>query len=318
MIFCLMLFFVFPATPRDEDSDLSTAIRLYERADFLAARERLSSGVLNYPEDRMLRFWLGKTYFRLRKWDESLRELEKAVRLEPGNSNFHLWLGRALGRKAQHMPALTAFTTARRVGREFEAAVRFAPDNMEARMDLMEFYLEAPGIVGGGKEKAQEQVKSIAAVDRRLGYLAQARFYSNEKKWDLALKELLQAADQFSNNAEAHADLAGYYLERLDFKRSSEAASRSLALAQSVRAKLILAASRIMLKQDLAKAELEIRSILSGPLRDEDPSVEEVHFWLGQCYRTQGKTAEARREFEIALEFNPEYLRAKTGLEQSR
>jgi len=139
MILCVMLVLLCPSAFSADDMDLSAAIRLYGQADFQAAREKLSSRIQIYPDDPSVRFWLGKVHFRLRKWDDSIREFEKALQFEPGNANFHLWLGRALGRKAQSMSPLLAFPTARRVAREFETAVRLAPENIAAHMDLVEF-----------------------------------------------------------------------------------------------------------------------------------------------------------------------------------
>ena len=37
---------------------------------------------------------------------------------------------------------------------------------MEALSDLFEYYLEAPGFLGGGSDKTQAMVERIAALDR--------------------------------------------------------------------------------------------------------------------------------------------------------
>jgi tetratricopeptide (TPR) repeat protein len=318
MIHVLIWMLLLPVIRPADNPELLAGIQYYERASYQAAQTKFAELVRVNPDDPALRIWMGKTWFRLRKWDDAIREFEKASQLEPLASAPHLWLGRAAGRKAEHMVPLFAFPIARRVAREFEAAVRLAPDNLDARFDLMEFYLDAPGIVGGGKEKAPEQARAIAAIDRRLGYVAQSRIYCKEKQWESAQKELQRAVDEFPRDARSRADLAEFFLERLDFRRAGEAAARSVALAPGTKAKLILAASRVMMQQDLEKAEQDLQTILSGPLRDEDPSAEEVHFWLGQCFLVQGKKDIARKEFESALRFNPDYGRAKTGLNESR
>jgi tetratricopeptide (TPR) repeat protein len=81
---------------------------------------------------------------------------------------------------------------------------------------------------------------------------------------------------------------------------------------------LILAASKICQRLDFEEAGKILREIAAGPLRDEDPSFEEVYGWLGECYLAIGERAKAREAFESALAFNPEYEPAKAGVSRLR
>src|ERR1700676_2673043 len=108
---------------------------------------------------------LCRAYFTLGDWDKGISACQKAVSLEPGNAQYHLWLGRSYGEKADHSGFLSAAGLAKKVRGEFENAVRLNPNSAEARTDLAEFYLEAPGIVGGGRDKAEAQAKKLAAMD---------------------------------------------------------------------------------------------------------------------------------------------------------
>jgi len=60
---------------------------------------------------------------------------------------------------------VTAARLAGKVREEFERAVRLSPNDVDARLDLAEFYAEAPTIVGGGEQKARAQAQSIAALN---------------------------------------------------------------------------------------------------------------------------------------------------------
>ena len=42
---------------------------------------------------------LCRAYFMLDEWDRAINACERAVKLEPGNSSYHLWLGRAYGER---------------------------------------------------------------------------------------------------------------------------------------------------------------------------------------------------------------------------
>src|SRR5208282_3721540 len=73
--------------------------------------------------------------------------------------------GRLYGEKADHSRFLTAAGLAKKVRGEFETAVRLNPNSADARTDLAEFYMEAPGIMGGGRDKAEAQAQELASMD---------------------------------------------------------------------------------------------------------------------------------------------------------
>jgi len=101
----------------------------------------------------------------LEQWDAAADECERAVSRDGQNSDYHLWLGRALGEKAERASFLSAYSLAKRVRTEFETAVRLNPRNAEALADLGEFYDTAPGIVGGGDNKALGVASQLDSVD---------------------------------------------------------------------------------------------------------------------------------------------------------
>jgi len=103
--------------------------------------------------------------FTLQQWDAAVTACELSVRLEPGSSIDHMWLGRALGEKASRASFLTAYSLAKRVRAEFEQAVELDPKNAGALSDLGEFYKDAPGIVGGGTNKAEAIAAQLDKVD---------------------------------------------------------------------------------------------------------------------------------------------------------
>lgn len=121
------------------------------RAD--AAIASLQNKLSGTPSDAQAHNLLCRAYLMAGNWDAGIAACQKAVSLEPGNSHYHLWLGRIYGEKADRANFLSAASLAGKVRNEFEAAVRLDPKNMEARSDLADFYLEAPGIVGGGKTR---------------------------------------------------------------------------------------------------------------------------------------------------------------------
>lgn len=60
------------------------------------------------------------------------------------------------------------------VRREFEQAVALDAKNVEARSDLLQFYLGAPPSFGGGIDKTEAQADALAKLDPAMGQRARA------------------------------------------------------------------------------------------------------------------------------------------------
>ena len=106
--------------------------------------------------------------------DAAIAAFSAAIAAQPDSSIAHLWLGRALGRKIEKAGPLKAVRLVGDVRREFEQAVALDPNNVEARSDLLEFYLGAPPSFGGGIDKAEAQADAIAKLDPAMGQHARA------------------------------------------------------------------------------------------------------------------------------------------------
>ncbi len=295
--------------------DLKEAVHLYQRGQFKEAVRLLQQLKNSSPDDHEIRFWLGKSYIKIRKWGDGVKEIEKASELQPSNAEYHLWLGRASGFHAEHSSFIKAPFRARRVLKEFELARDLAPDDLDVRFDLLEYYLNAPGFLGGGKDKAEAEAEIISKLYPRKGYNARATIYRKNENWELTRQELTQATIDFPNDADSWKDLADYLLDRGDFADALECAQKALILdAGSKHSRLIIAATEIRLQKDLEHAAEILRDLIEGTLADEEPAFETVYYWLGEYHVAKRDEAKARQAFESALDFNPDYSRAKDGL----
>ncbi len=302
-------------------ADLADAIRFYGAGEYNKAVEVLSKNTPQSTKPPDYDLWLGKSYLRLRRWDDAIREFERAVLVDPTSSLYHMWLGRAYGRKAEHTVFfLSALGPARRLLKEFKTAVRLSPGNVDAHFDLLEFYLDAPEIIGGGRDHARAEVAQIARINPRLGMTAQARVYEDEKKYDLAREELVRETVKFPDQAGSFTDLADFFFRRMNYAEAAPIALKSVEMSTppNRKAQLVLLASWVRLNKNLEKAEDGLEALSRGPLLDDDPPFEDVYYWLGQARLALGKKSEARQSFEAALRFNPDDSRAKAAMGQLR
>src|SRR5271169_1410455 len=84
-----------------EPATLPPAIEsLYNSGSYSRAAEAVQAAVAQNPRDDSLYYWLGRCYFEIRDFNHSISNWERTVVLDPGRSEYHDWLGRAYGRKA--------------------------------------------------------------------------------------------------------------------------------------------------------------------------------------------------------------------------
>ncbi len=153
---------------------LQTAERRFEAGAYSSAIAALKDFVGQHPESAGAHFWMARCYYELHDYDDSVEQAKRAVELDPQNSLYHQWLGRAYGGKADRRKS---FFLARKVRKELEKAVELDPSNISARRDLQRFYLEAPWIVGGSRDRALMTADAIAVMDTVEGHLAHAEYY---------------------------------------------------------------------------------------------------------------------------------------------
>src|SRR5664279_5676909 len=85
--------------------DLERATKLYNLTEFQQSLEVLHA-VPN--KDAAVYELMGRNYYGQGEFKKATEALERAVVLQPGNSNVYLWLGRAYGRRAETSSMITA------------------------------------------------------------------------------------------------------------------------------------------------------------------------------------------------------------------
>lgn len=107
----------------------------------------------------------GLILFEAKKYNEAIEELEKAVKLAPENASYQHILAVSYGREAEQANWFRAMDLAKKTLKHLELASKLDPDNVEILDDLMDYYREAPGFLGGDSEKAdkiEDLIKKIS------------------------------------------------------------------------------------------------------------------------------------------------------------
>jgi tetratricopeptide (TPR) repeat protein len=260
---------------------------------------------------------LCRAHFELGAWDTSISACEKAVTLDPNNSLYHLWLGRAYGEKADRAGFLKAAGLAGRVRTEFERAVELSPNSWEARTDLAEFYLEAPGVVGGGKDKALAQAELLAPLNPAMAHWVKARVAEKNKDNATAEKQFRAAIDASNGGARAWLNLAGFYLHLKQLDAMEQALHTMESRPVDHPASLADGAGMLLrTNRDTALAIRLARRYVALPNTEEEAPVFKSRTVLGELLEKQGDRAAAAEEFRSALSLVHTYRQAQEGLKR--
>jgi len=258
---------------------------------------------------------LCRAYFMLEDWDRGIAACERARDLDPQNSLYYLWLGRIYGEKADHAGFWSAAGLARKTRNAFERAVELDPKSWEARTDLAEFYLEAPGIVGGGKDKARAQADAIMPLNPGMAHWVLGRIAERNKDAASAEREYRAAVVASHSGSRAWLDLAGF-LRRTNRFDEMEQALRNLESSPLDHPPSLMDGASMLLRtgRDLHLAVRLLRRYLSSPV-EEGPAFKE-HDLLGQLLEKQGDRQAAAEEYRAALALAGNYTRAREDLKR--
>jgi tetratricopeptide (TPR) repeat protein len=298
---------------------ISLIARADAAADLLAAGrvddaiQTLQEKLARTPDDAASQNLLCRAYFTLEEWDRGIPACERAVHLDSTNALYHLWLGRIYGEKADHAGFLNAMGLAKKLRAEFERAVELDPSNVAARTDLAEFYLEAPGIVGGGKDKARTQAEAIAPLDPAAAHWVTSRLAERAHDEALAERELRAAIDASQGGAHAWLNLAIFYrhTNRLD---QMELALITMETRPLDRPESLMDGASLLLRtaRGYPMAIRFLRRYLQSPV-EQGPAFK-AHYLFGQLLEKQGDRSAAAAEFRAALALAHTYTPAREAL----
>lgn len=252
--------------------NLEQASKLYSYTDYDGSLKiLLSQG--QKDKDAAVLHLIGKNYYMLGDYRKATDYLERATSADPSNSVYFHWLGRAYGRRAETSTPFTAPMYASRARQNFEKAVQLNPKNEEALSDLFEYYLEAPGFLGGGLDKASHAAQRITELDLIEGHYAQAKLAEKRKEFGNAEEQLRRAMELAPNKVGRVIDLAKFLAKRGRYQESEQTFQRAEQIAPDS-PKLLFNRAEVYIQtgRNLDTARDLLKRYLSARLTPDDPS----------------------------------------------
>jgi tetratricopeptide (TPR) repeat protein len=258
---------------------------------------------------------LSRAYFAMENWDAAVSYGERAVYLEPQNATYHLWLGREYGRKASDSNPLTAAVLAKKTRNEFERAVQLDPANVPARVDLAEYYTEAPAIMGGGLDKARAQASQVQHTDSAMAHLILARIADKEKRYPDAEADYRTAIQLGSNPADMWLQLAAFYRQHGRLDDMENAVRSAIAQPHKPAQSYFDAGNELFLgsRDYVAAVDYLQKYLSSGELVESAPAFR-AHYLMGQLQEKMGHSGAAASEYQASLALATGFTPAKKAL----
>jgi tetratricopeptide (TPR) repeat protein len=247
----------------------------------------LLAGLLLAPQaaapDAEALFAQGVQAYAAEDYERAMSAFEQAARLEPSASRYQHWLGKATGRRAERVNPLRAAGLAGKVRQAFERAVELDPTNVAALADLFEYYLDAPGIFGGGEEKARKAAARLAELSPPHGRRAQAALFLKKKDYAAAEREFRQALKLEPDKAGRYLDLAAFLDDRGRHQEADPLLEKASEVAPQSAELLFARGKHLAVSgKDPAQARALLEQYLRTPRQPDDPTPSEVKKLLKQ------------------------------------
>lgn len=245
------------------------ASQLYQRTDYQSSLRILAA---DSQPDAANYFLRGKDFFMSGDYNKAVEFFDRALAMSPENSDYELWLGRAWGRRAENGNWVTAVSSALKARQCFEKAVALDPHNREAKNDLFDYYLHAPGMLGGGVDKAEVLARSIAEERPAEYQFEEAQLAEHRKDYAAAEAHLRRAIALAPSEAGRVMDLARFLAARGRFEESDQMFDRAAGMAPGQpRVSFAIASADVENHRNPERARRLLTEYLHAGLTPDDP-----------------------------------------------
>jgi tetratricopeptide (TPR) repeat protein len=326
---------------------------LMEDGHFKRARAAVEARYKEAPNDPETLWRLSRIRQLWSNLDEAQQFAERAIALAPKDARFHFQLAEVAGQKAEKASVLHQVGLGRQFKKEVDLALQLDPKHIGAMKDMILFYLEAPGIIGGDKTKARAMAIEIGKIDPVEGALAEIQVAQRLKQEphaeELVRKAVATRPESYTGRIAlssvllGNKDYAGAEREareaiRIHPRRAGAYGQLAVVLVQQDRWSdldaALAAAERavpdnfvpfyraanncLSRKVELPRAEQYFRKYLTMEPEPGSPGLAIAHWRLGLVLEQMGRKADAVRELEASVKADSGNAQAKADLKRLR
>lgn len=211
--FLFLLLFLTPIFAISQ-TDFEKAEKLFLSKNFDQSRVLFENILKENPNNLKTVEYLGDIAGQNKSWDNAIYYYKKLKQLKPLEANYHYKYGGVMGMKAKESNKFKALGMISEIKSSFEKAISLYPKHIEARVALVELYLQLPGIVGGSEKKALLYANEIAQISAVDGYLSKghiAEYFGRYKEAEGQYKKAIE----ISKSKNSYRILANLYKNKM-------------------------------------------------------------------------------------------------------
>jgi tetratricopeptide (TPR) repeat protein len=313
-----LLLFQAPApTPKPEPpaSDLAPGVQLFDSGRLTEARTFFETAIAANPKSAAAAFYLGQIALADRDADKAVNYLEKAVTLDPDNSDLHRWLARAYGVAAGKANEVARVRYARDAKAELDKAVRLDPHNLRAHEDLAEFYLRSPEFLGGSLDKARLEAEAVRKFDPVAGRMILANIHFARKENAQAEEQYKAAIQEVPTDNRPRIALGFYYQAQQRWEDAFGVFEDALKNdPENWNALYQVGKTAALSGQRLDRGEECLKRYLTYTPKGDAPPLAGAWFRLAMVQEKKGDKAKAAESYRKSLELDPSNAEVRQGL----
>ncbi len=198
-------------------SKLEQANSFYDQKKYSQVKKILEPIEKDNPDFAMSQYYLGRVAFDEKNYDDAVSHFKEAAEANNKVAEYQVWLGDTYGTIAKDANMFKQGVLAPKMRNAWEAAIALDAKNISARLSLIQYYIQAPGFMGGSFAKAKEVANQLIKLKPAEGHLQMGTILLQEKKNTEAEKEFLEMV-----KADPHytSNLAGYYTSQKQYDKA--------------------------------------------------------------------------------------------------
>lgn len=293
-------------------TSLEKAKSLYETKNHTEAEKVLKSISEKSRDYAAARFYLGRVAFDKKDYDAASDYFEEAIKKNGKESEYYQWLGDTYGSIAQNGNVFKQGLLAPKMKNAWEQAIALDVKNINARNSLIQFYLQAPGFMGGSIDKARETASQIIAIKPAEGHRQMGNVLDYEKKNTAAEREYLEMVKADPAYVPV---LANFYVKQKKYSEAFDLFDEALKKNPNDFVSIYqIGKTAAISGQKLERGEDCLKKYLTYQPKPNEPSHGGANMRLGQIKEKKGSKSEAKKYFETALKLDSSLKEAKEGL----
>jgi len=303
------------ALAQPADSTVRQATRLFESGNSATAAALVRPLADSSAAAATL---LGRMAWQSADYKEAARWLDAAIALDSRRIDAYIWRARTYLQELETVNFLRKGSLAGRARAMLDKVVSIDPSNFDAREARTEYLMNAPGIAGGGIDKARTEANTAKRASPYRGTLLVGRVEEKAGNIGAAEAEYRALIASYPDSGGGYEALSALYQSQSRWDDAFRIIDDRLGRNPNDYGMLYqLGRAASLSGKRLDTGEEALRRYLG---RDQANKAFDgtVHFRLGAIRERRGDPAGARGEYQQAVSLDPRNLAAKRALERLR